>query len=165
MGRPLHLLSAIDPLLQGLTQEAAGILDPTREVNPLCNWWFTGASSVLIMCIGWFITDKIVEPRLKKLEIDGDEDEMPKMEEMTEDERRGLWAGFITMVVGVAVLVIIAVPSDSPLRAPDGDITAFQAPLMKMIVPLIFMLFLLPGIVHGYVSKTFTSHLRSSLFT
>ncbi|MCA1732250.1 MAG: AbgT family transporter, partial [Acidobacteria bacterium] len=29
--------SALDPLLQGLTQSAAQIIDPTRLVNPLCN--------------------------------------------------------------------------------------------------------------------------------
>lgn len=150
--------SAIDPLLQGLTQEAAGILDPTREVNPLCNWWFTGASSLLIMGLGWFLTDKIVEPRLKKLEVDGDTADMPTMKPMSDDERRGLWAGFIAMLAGILILVVLAVPDDSPLRAPDGDITAFQAPLMKMIVPLIFLLFLIPGVVHGYVSGTFKSH-------
>jgi len=56
--------SGLDPLLQGLTQEAAQILDPSREVNPLCNWMFTGFSSVLIVGLGWFITDKVIEPRL-----------------------------------------------------------------------------------------------------
>ncbi|MCG8416360.1 MAG: AbgT family transporter [Proteobacteria bacterium] len=150
--------SSIDPLLQGLTQEAAGILDPAREVNPLCNWWFTGASSLLIVGLGWFITDKIVEPRLSNTEIDGDPTDMPTMEAMSEAERRGMWAGLISMVVGIVVLVVIAVPGDSPLRTPEGDITAFQAPLMKMIVPLIFLLFLIPGVVHGYVSGTFQSH-------
>ncbi|WP_428267094.1 AbgT family transporter [Haliangium sp.] len=150
--------SAIDPLLQGLTQAAAGIIDPAREVNPLCNWLFTGTSSLLIMGLGWFLTDKVVEPRLKHAEIDGDPDDMPKMEAMSAEERRGMWAGLAAMIIGTVVLVALAWPEDSPLRTPDGDITAFQAPLMRMIVPLIFILFLIPGVVHGYVSKTFESH-------
>src|SRR5918994_8012630 len=33
--------SSLDPLLAGLTQEAAHIINPTRAVNPLCNWTFT----------------------------------------------------------------------------------------------------------------------------
>src|SRR5690606_5023742 len=135
--------SAIDPLLQGLTQEAAQLIDPAREVNPLCNWWFTGASSLLIIALAWYITDKIVEPRLKDTEVDGDPEDMPKMEPMGADERRGLIAGTVAMVIGIATLVVLAWPTDSPLRAPDGDLTAFQAPLMRMIVPLIFILFLL----------------------
>ena len=35
-------------------------------VNTLCNIIFTGASSLLIICVGWFVTEKIVEPRLKQ---------------------------------------------------------------------------------------------------
>ena len=70
--------SAIDPLLMSFTLEAARILDPTIELNPLNNIYFTGLSSILIVSVGWFITDKIVEPRLEGIKVDGDEDEMPK---------------------------------------------------------------------------------------
>ena len=150
--------SAIDPLLQGLTQAAAGILDPAKQVNPLSNWYFTGISSVLIIAIGWFLTDRVIEPRLKKVEIDGDPEDMPKMDPMKPEETKGLIAGTIAMVIGVLALIAMAYPGDSALRSPDGSITAFTAPLMKMIVPLIFMLFLLPGLVHGYVSGTFKNH-------
>jgi aminobenzoyl-glutamate transport protein len=49
-------------------------------------------------------------------------------------------------------------PTDSPLRSPDGEITAFSAPIMQSIVPLIFLLFLIPGVIYGYVAGTFKSH-------
>jgi aminobenzoyl-glutamate transport protein len=150
--------SAIDPLLQGLTQSAAGILDPTREVNPLANWLFVGMSTVLVIAIGWYITDRIIEPRLRRTAVDGDPADMPKMEAITREERRGLLAGGATMLAGLAVLVIVVWPQTSALRAPDGSITAFQAPLMQSIVPLIFLLFILPGVVHGFVAGTFKSH-------
>ena len=65
--------SGIDPLLQGFTQSAAQILDPAREVNPLSNWLFTSLSSVLVIGVGWFITDRIVEPRLRGTALDGDD--------------------------------------------------------------------------------------------
>ncbi|MBX3126745.1 MAG: AbgT family transporter [Polyangiaceae bacterium] len=147
--------SGLDPLLQGLTQEAAQILDPSREVNPLCNWLFTGVSSVLIVLLGWYITDRVIEPRLKATPVDGDPAEMPTMDPLTPQEARGLHAGLAAMLVGIGVLVAISVPTASPLRAPSGSLTAFSAPLMQSIVPLIFLLFLLPGLVHGYVSGTF----------
>ncbi|NNE98564.1 MAG: AbgT family transporter [Pyrinomonadaceae bacterium] len=38
------------------------------------------------------------------------------------------------------------------------QLTAFSAPLMKSIVPLIFLLFVLPGIAYGYAAKTVKSH-------
>jgi len=62
--------SGIDPLLQGFTQSAARIIDPNIELNPLNNWFFTGISSLLIIGLGWYITDKIVEPRLKKTALE-----------------------------------------------------------------------------------------------
>ncbi len=157
--------SGIDPLLQGITQEGVGIVDATREVNPLCNLYFTAASSIVIIALGWYLTDKIVEPRLRATEIDGDPDDMPKFEELDANERKGMIAGLIATLVSCGLLAAWALPGDSALRAPvpagsdePGSLTAFSAPLMKSIVPLIFVLFLIPGVVHGYVSKKFKSH-------
>jgi aminobenzoyl-glutamate transport protein len=160
--------SGIDPLLQGFTQSAAQIIDPTRLVNPLCNWWFTAASSVLIVALGWFITDKIVEPRLAGVKLDGDGKDMPTMDRLSPAERRGLWAGIIVMLAGLAVLVAVSLPGDSALRGaervlapgepPVRSLTTFDAPLMKSIVPLIFLLFILPGIVYGYAARTVKGH-------
>ena len=146
--------SGIDPLLQGFTQTAAQIIDPSRLVNPLCNWFFTGVSTFLIMGLGWYITDRIVEPRLRGLAVDGDTADMPKLEPLTAAERRGLFSGGIVLALGLALLTLWAMPATSPLRAPDGQITVFTAPLMRSIVPLIFLLFLFPGIAYGVAAGT-----------
>lgn len=150
--------SGIDPLLQGFTQSAAQILDPVREVNPLCNWLFTSISSVLVIAVGWFITDKIIEPRLAGTKLDGDEVEAAQMHDLSAQERKGLWAGIAAMVLGLVLLVVWVWPEDSPLRSADGSITSFSAPIMQSIVPLIFLLFLIPGTVYGYVAKTTKDH-------
>ncbi|HSR52194.1 MAG TPA: AbgT family transporter [Acidobacteriota bacterium] len=150
--------SSIDVLLQGFTQSAAQIIDPAREVNPLCNWWFTAASSVLVILIGWYLTDRVVEPRLKHVEVDGDEEEMPEMKTSTPAERRGLWAGLASMLAGIILLIVVSLPADSPFRDPQGSLGTFAAPLMQSIVPLIFLFFLLPGIIYGYVAGTVKSH-------
>jgi len=149
--------SGIDPLLQGFTQTAAQLIDPARMVNPLSNWYFTGASTVLIMLIGWYLTDRVVEPRLQSLKVDGDTKDMPTLEPITSAESRGLLAGGLAMTIGLVLLTFWALPGDSPLRAPDGAITSFQAPLMRSIVPLIFLLFLFPAIVFGIVAGTVKS--------
>ena len=150
--------SGIDPLLQGFTQSAAQILDPVREVNPLCNWAFTSASSLLVILVGWYITDKIIEPRLKATEIDGDDVESSRMHDLGAKEKRGLWAGLAAMALGLVLLIVWVWPADSPLRSADGSITSFSAPIMQSIVPLIFLLFLIPGAVYGYVAGTVGSH-------
>jgi aminobenzoyl-glutamate transport protein len=146
--------SGIDPLLQGFTQTAAQIIDPNRLVNPLCNWFFTGVSTFLIMGLGWYITDRIVEPRLRGLAIDGDTADMPKLEPLSDAERRGLLSGLVVLALGLGLLTLWAMPATSPLRAPDGQITVFTAPLMRSIVPLIFLLFLFPGIAYGVAAGT-----------
>jgi len=147
--------SGIDPLLQGFTQGAAQLIDPAILVNPLCNWFFTSASSILIVLVGWYLTDKVVEPRLQATAVDGDPDEMPEMKEIDRRERMAFWAATGVMAAGLALLWIAAAPATSPLRAPDGDLTAFSAPLMQSIVSLIFLLFMIPGTVYGYAAGTF----------
>ena len=151
--------SGIDPLLANFTQPAAQILDAGYQVNPLCNWYFTGLSSVIVIAIVWFITDRIIEPRLRNTAVDGDPDEMPKMQTLGAREERALVVSNIVVVLLVAALVAISWPSGSAVRDPNtGSLTTFGAPLMQMIVPLIFVFFLVPGIVYGYLSGTFKSH-------
>ncbi len=157
--------SAIDPMLAGITQAAGQVLDPELYVNPLANWFFMSASSLLIIGVGWWLTDKVIEPRLiKETPIDGDMSDMPKLEELTPDESRGLaWAAISIVLAAVLLTVAVLIPG-SPLRDPNPDLTLFQsvtsfgAPLMRSIVPLIFLFFLLPGVVYGYVAKTIDSH-------
>ncbi|MCV2885581.1 AbgT family transporter [Aestuariibacter sp. AA17] len=162
--------SAIDPLLQSFTQSAAQIIDPDIQINPLNNWFFNSASTLLIVSIGWYITDKIIEPRLKHVELDGDEfkasgtdsdgTEQAKQaanqfKELSDKESRALRFATLTMVAGIVALIAVLYPETSPMRAPDGQLTSFAAPVMQSIVPLIFLLFLLPGVVYGFMSGTF----------
>ena len=149
--------SSLDPLLQGLTQAGAHILDTSVVVNPLNNYFFTTCSSVLIIGLGWYITDKIVEPRIKATEIDGDADDLPEMHDLSESERKGLRWSLIAMVVGTGIMIITALPQDSAWRAADGGLTASTAPMMRSIVSLIFLLFLVPGVVFGVVSGSMKS--------
>jgi aminobenzoyl-glutamate transport protein len=152
------LPSGLDPLLQGFTQSSAHILDPGRNVNPLCNWWFTSASTLVIIAVGWYLTDRVIERRLRHTPIDGDEARQYQFAELTAREVRGLWAGLGSMLAAGLVVVAAAWPADSPLRSPEGSLVKHGAPLMEAIVPLIFLGFLLPGVVHGYVAGTVRSH-------
>jgi aminobenzoyl-glutamate transport protein len=61
------------------------------------------------------------------------------------------------MLAGVAVLLATAWSPDSAWRGPTGSLTELGAPLMASIVPLIFVLFLLPGTVYGVKAGTVTS--------
>ncbi len=148
--------SAIDPLLQGYTLAAAQIYDPSIQLNPLNNYFFTAASSLVVVAVGWFLTDKVIEPRLKKTAtIDGDQEDMPVLDDVTPRDRKAFYAATLTMVLGLVALFFAATAENTPLADPTGELSSFAAPLMQMIVPLIFLLFIVPGIVHGYISGNF----------
>ncbi len=147
--------SALDPLLQGLTQGGARILAPDIAINTLNNYFFTTASSLLIIGLGWWLTDKVVEPRIASTPVDGDEDGLPEVHDLKPEERRGMRWALAVMVLGLVVLVVTLIPETSPWRDAEGRLASFSAPIMRSIVALIFFLFLLPGIVFGYVAGTF----------
>ena len=127
-------------------------------VNPLSNLGFTAVSSLLVIGVGWYLTDRVIEPRLQATPIDGDPEAMPRMDELTDRDRRGFGAGVAALVAGLLLLALAALPAGSPLRGTNGALTSFTAPLMGMMVPLIFLLFLIPGVVHGYVAGTVRTH-------
>ncbi len=149
--------SSIDPLLQGFTQTAARIADENIVLNPLNNWYFTSASTVLIVILGWLITDKVVEPRLKntaldELEDDGSNNSMGKIEA---HEKRAFWVSTAAMLVLLVGLFAWAFPADSSLRNENGELTGPGAPLMAAIVTIIFVVFVVPGVVYGFMSGTY----------
>ncbi|MEH6585778.1 MAG: AbgT family transporter [Halioglobus sp.] len=149
--------SAIDPMLQGITQSGAQIIDSGITLNPLNNYFFTASSSVLIVLAGWFVTDKWVEPRLQNVAIDENLEDLPTMDALTDNERRGLRFALWSMLLAVAALVVSAWPEASAWRGQGGSLTELGAPLMGSIVSLIFVLFLIPGVVYGYAAGTVNS--------
>jgi aminobenzoyl-glutamate transport protein len=150
--------SGIDPLLQSFTQSGAQIIQPDIQINPLNNWFFTSASSLFIVLLGWYITDKIIEPRLKDTKVETAEgDDLPQFDDITAKDKTSFKIASLVMVLGLALLYFTASAEDSPLRSPDGQLSSFSAPLMQSIVPLIFLLFIIPGAVYGFLSGTFKS--------
>jgi p-aminobenzoyl-glutamate transporter AbgT len=71
--------------------------------------------------------------------------------------------GFGAMILGIIGLVLWALPESSALRGPgmvdpnEMSLVSFNAPLMQAIVPLIFVLLLIPGVVYGYASGKYKS--------
>jgi aminobenzoyl-glutamate transport protein len=150
--------TAIEPLLAGFTQSAAQIVDPARTVNPLANMWFSITAGVIGVPITWWITDRILEPKLAATPVDGDPDQLPKVEPVTRAATRALLAAGAVGLIMVALLVAAMLPASSPLRAPDGTLSGKGAPLMAAIIPIMFLFTSVPGTVYGYMSGSITSH-------
>ena len=159
----LGVPSSLDPLLAGLTQTAAQLVDPSVVVNPLNNFVFTTVSSALIILVGWVLTDLVIEPRLRATRVDADPAELPTQEPLAPHERRGLlWSG-LAAALAVAALLLTMLPADTPWAAPPGEdgqreLLVSAAPLMQSIVPIIFITFLIPGVVYGVASGSVKTH-------
>lgn len=143
------LPSSLDPMLQGISQAGAQILDPSVVLNPLNNYYFTTASSIIVTAVGWFLTDKVVEPKLKNNPVDGDVDDLPTMEPLEASEKRALKYACLAVVVGIGLFAWSLSSPESAWRDAQGALTSNKSPLMGSIVPLIFLLFLIPGLVYG----------------
>jgi len=144
------LLGTIDPLLSGLSQEAARIIDSSYMVNPACNYYFMFVSTFLITALGTFVTERIVEPRLGKYR--GEEQPEP-VRAITADEKRGLLYALIAALAFTAFVLAGLIPSNGFLRNPeDGDI--LHSPFMSGIVTLLFISSALAGIAYGFGAKT-----------
>jgi aminobenzoyl-glutamate transport protein len=148
--------SAIDPLLQSFTMSGAQIIQPDIQINPLNNWFFTSASSLLIILLGWYITDKIIEPKLASTPVEtSDDDDLPSFDDLTEKDRKSFFVASGVMVLGLVLLYLAASYESSPLRSSSGELASFTAPLMQSIVPLIFLLFVIPGTIYGFLTGRF----------
>ncbi len=149
------LLGTIDPLLAGISQEAARIIDPAYTVTPACNYFFMVVSTFIIAAVGTWVTEKIIIPRL------GDwEGEMPtessELQRLTREEKRGLWWALGVSLLLLVLVLIGLVPENGILRdAETGSV--LYSPFMHGIVTFIFLGGLLAGIAYGFAAGTFTS--------
>lgn len=126
------LIGTIDPLLGGISTEAARLLDGVYEVAPTANYFFMFVSTFVIAIIGWFVTEKIVEPRLGKYE--GDDTLI--FDEVTTSEKKGLRSAGIATIVLILCLI--------PLYFVLG-----KNFLGKGLVPIIVLFFAIPGLAYG----------------
>ncbi|MDQ3471312.1 MAG: AbgT family transporter [Pseudomonadota bacterium] len=151
----------IDVLLFGFTQEAARIVDPTWTMNPLGNWWFILSIVVLFTPVIWFITDKVVEPRLGKWNGEADDDMQAELErsEVTAVERKGLGrAGLAALVVVGLFAALALIPGYTPLIDQEATGTRMLQPLYASLIAGFFILFVSCGIAYGAAAGTIKSY-------
>jgi aminobenzoyl-glutamate transport protein len=184
-----------DGALAGFAQDAARVVEPHYTVNILHNWYFKIASALLVTAVGWYVTDRIVEPRLQRTAPPDGTGEAQTDMRLAPRERRALTGALAAMgAVGALIVAMIVLPSmplhgpgqprlpndrvlahipvqvapeGSPIAAPAHDVLA-REPLVvteaaqagrlvenpgprwsHVIVPLIFLLFAVPGVVYG----------------
>jgi len=151
------VLGTIDPLLAGLSQESARLIDPAYTVNPAANYYFMAASVFVITAAGTWITERIVEPRLgtyigpPEQDPAGDAEPMGKL---SAREKWGLLAAGLSILVLAGLVFWTVVPPDGILRDPQTG-SILNSPFLRGIVTFIFIGFLVPGLAYGFVTGRF----------
>lgn len=149
------LVTSLDPLLGSLTQTGARVIEPGYELNAACNWWFLAASTFLLTLVGWAVTDLFVEPRLNRRSPDdggpaqvGAGAAELRAERLSAGESRALLYAVSVLGVMLAGVLALVFIEGSPIYG-DGMPESRSPRWIIAIVPIIFFLFLVPGLVYG----------------
>ena len=146
------LIGSVDPVLAGLTQSAAQIIDPAMLISPAANVYFMFVSAFMIVLVGTFVTERIVEPRLGSYK--GSEEPV-QLEPLTVTERRGIaWAGASVLLV-IVVFAITVVPENGLLRTPGENV--LHSAFFGGMITAIMVFFLVPGLAYGIATGTIRS--------
>src|SRR5690606_28725350 len=144
------ILGTIDPLLAGLSEEAAHILDPSYQVNPTANYYFMVCSTFLIAFLGTWVTEKIVQPRFGKYEGDQVQE---IIEPLSKVEKKALKHAMLVSLVWVLIILVGLLPSNGLLRGADG--TILSSPFIKGIISFLFLMAASAGIAYGITMGKF----------
>src|SRR5699024_7447661 len=139
--------------LAGMTIDAATIIDPAYAdtMNVAMNLYFIMASVVILTVADALVTEKVVELRLGAYTGVYKE----KLDRLAKEEKKGLlWSAVSTFITLILVSLLI-LPPNAPLRGEGGAI--IQSPFMDSLVPIIALLFFVPGLVYGLVTKEIKS--------
>jgi len=147
------LLGTVDPLLSGISEEAAQLVDPAYTVNPAANFYFMAASTFLIAGAGTWVTEKIVQPRLGSYEGEADVDEA--MTTLSPQEERGLRYALVAAAIFATFLIWATlpmtwelIPGAGFLRNPETG-SLLRSPFLSAIVAFIFLGSVFVSVAYG----------------
>ncbi|MER2137796.1 MAG: AbgT family transporter [Arthrobacter sp.] len=158
------LVTSLDALFAGITTAVTGSLpNPGSPVNPVSNYFFNVASSAVLILAAGFLIDKVLEPRLVRQSVprsqtaDPDEETAAPEEVLDPNlsavERRGLLWSLLIGVLVAGIITAAALVPNSPWRNEDGGFLP-ASPLLSSIVFIVFVMFVIPGLVYGRITGT-----------
>lgn len=139
--------SIIDPIMQGFTEAASHSIDPNYSVNVLCNYFYALGGTFFIIGAIWFVTDKVVEPRLwatMPLDESTKTDKTLVIEDVTPLENKAYYAALATVVP--LLFIFFSVPGlvygyVAGTFKKSRDVIASMENIMKMLLSFIVFCF------------------------
>lgn len=147
------MIGMSDALIVSFTEPAAKLVDDSVPVNAVMNYYFLCVSTVVLLIAAWFVTVKITIPRFGAYKSDVH----TAAEDVTPTERKAMIYANIALLIAMVIVTLLAVPENGLLRNAKTGSLIQDSPLMNGIVPIITVLFFVPGLVYGFVAGTMRS--------
>ncbi len=147
------LIGTIDPLLAGLSTEAARIIDANYIVLPTANYYFMSVSTFFIALAGTWVTNKIIEPRMGKYSGNVVPETLDKL---TAVEKKGIFYSFIVFCFWFIIFLIGIIPDNGFLRGSNNSV--LHSPLLKGFIAILFIMAASIGITYGFITKNFKTN-------
>ena len=173
----------LDALLFGITEAAAETILPTWDANIAGNAWFIVAMTLVFLPIIWYITDRVIEPRMGPygggglqskragdIEVsntgtghiedsDTSADEIEDSATSFDDaERRGLKRAGWAILGVVAIWVFLCIGPGTPLIDESAPPESRLNPLFQSLVAGFCVIFLAAGWAYGAAAGTVRNH-------
>lgn len=161
-------ITSLDPLLAGFTQVSAQVLNDEYQIAVTCNWWFMIASTIFLTLVGWFVTARYVETRFSTLSNSNiqssdltqtydpnsnHENNITVISEVTAKEKSAVISALLYLVIIIAVIILVTIIPNAPLHGKGEHFPRW----VEATVPLLFIIFLVPGVVYGVKTGTIES--------
>lgn len=147
----------LDALLFGITQAATVTLTDSWTMNLAGNWFFIAAMLIVFMPLIWFVTDRIIEPRLgpwtgamaSSIEVEA--------ADASQEGRALRWAGLVGLGI-VLLWVFLTFGPGTPLMQAGDNMVIRLTPMLQSLVAGFFILFLCMGWVYGAITGSVKGH-------
>ncbi|MEX6340287.1 AbgT family transporter [Staphylococcus arlettae] len=148
------LIGMSDALLYAFTKLATNIVSDSIQTNVAMNWYFISASVVVLLPAVYWVTMKIVIPRLGTYDAsDTDITSEDSDTTISPKEKRAVFWANISFVAVIVLIVVTAIPQNSFLRNAKTGSLLNDAPIINGVGLLILILFLVPGLVYGIMTQ------------
>ncbi len=175
----------LDALLFGITEQAAEALVPSYDANIAGNWYFITAMTATFLPVIWWVTDRVVEPRLgpwspraaeaegaleaERTDVAGPSEAEGAGAATAADQKRGLVRAGVAALAIALLWAFMALGSGTPLideaACPDDQLALGQCSVQARLTPLyqslvagFFIAFLAAGWAYGAAAGTVKSH-------
>ena len=150
-----------DALILGITEPAARLIDPNYSVNIAGNWFFIVGVVLVFTPIVWFLTDKVIEPRLgawTPVAGASENASTPEEQALTPAQKKGLaWAGLAILGM-IALWAALTFMPGSPFIDPEAEPGQAFNPLYRSLIAFFAVMFFVAGGAYGAGAGTVKSH-------